>query len=177
MEQRVRREARAPQQQEGSRTWASSPRTSSGTRYRGDYPQTTTRTYNGYRVTREPIGSTRYRGTTRYRGGFPSARYGYGGNWGPRFYYGSYWRRPHFYRSSFSIGFVIASTPRYSYYRYYDPFCGIAFRSLGSYYRHCDWEGHPAVIEIIDSRYGGPVATCIYDGGAWVVDDCADWDY
>ena len=86
-------------------------------------------------------------------------------------YYTSFFRRPRFiYRSGFSIGFVIGRVAPYGC-RYYDPYCDIGFRSLDEYYDHAYNEGHPEVILLMDSR-GEAIATCAYEDGRWVVDDC-----
>jgi hypothetical protein len=78
-------------------------------------------------------------------------------------------------RSGFSIGLSIGSFPSYGY-GYFDPYCDLRFSSLGAYYDHCHGLGHASAILVIDSRTSAPIATCIYDGGDWVVDDCAYGD-
>lgn len=114
------------------------------------------RSYGGYG------GSRSYSG---YRGGYRS----YGGS---HFYYTRGFYRPHYrYCSDFSIGLTIGFTPLYGY-GYYDPYCGISFGSLGAYYDHCMGYGHPEAILVMDRSLGAPVATCVYDDGNWVVDDC-----
>jgi len=120
---------------------------------------------------------TRTYDRTYYRGGYAWAPRTYGYRYGgfsfrdhPRyFYYSSFFPRPHFFRSGFSIGFVLGAYPSYGY-RYYDPYCGRYFRSLEFYDEHCDELDHPPVVEVL--HYGEPVATAVFEGGRLVVDDC-----
>ena len=133
-----------------------------------------------WRTSDRPTTDTRYRWRTSDRGGYPRdysrTRYrdgyrAYSSYNRPRyFYYTSGFSRPRFiHRSGFSIGFSIGSYPLYGY-RYFDPYCDVYFGGLGSYYDHCYGHHHPETILVM---YGAsPVATCIYDEGAWVVDDC-----
>lgn len=89
-----------------------------------------------------------------------------------RYYYTESFCRPRFvYRSGFSLGFVIGSVPSYGY-RYVDPYCGVSFRDLDSYYDHCDEHGHAELIQVFDRRTGHPVAISVYRDGDWIVDDC-----
>lgn len=87
------------------------------------------------------------------------------------YYYGSFHRPRYIHRSGFSLGFVIATVPTYDY-RYYDPYCEIGFDDLDDYYDHCYGHDHPGVILVVDYRSGYPIASCVYQGGSWVVDDC-----
>lgn len=133
---------------------------------------------------RDRVGTTtRYRDragtTTRYRDRYAGDRYRRDGRFygsrrysGSRFYYSHGFYRPRYlYRSHFSLGLVIGAYPVYGY-RYYDPYCGIGIASLGFYHDHCLDHAHPGAILVVDGRVGAPVATCVYDGGRWVVDDC-----
>lgn len=88
------------------------------------------------------------------------------------YYVGDFYRPRYIARSGFFIGLSFSSFPAY-HYRYYDPYCGLYFQGLGSYYGHCHGLDHPSAILVIDYRSSAPLATCIYDGGDWVVDDCA----
>jgi hypothetical protein len=108
----------------------------------------------------------------RYRDGGPNYAY-----YRPRHYYSGHFHRPRFvYRSGFSLGFVIGLTPSYGY-RYYDPFCDLSFSHLGAYYDHCYGHSHAEVILLVDVNGGYPIATCAYQDGDWVVDDCYDDRY
>ena len=90
----------------------------------------------------------------------------------PRYYYTASFHRPRFvYRSGFSLGFVIATVPSYGY-RYFDPYCDMGFSHLDAYYDHCHEYGHPGAILVVDIHSGYPIASCAYDDGYWVVDDC-----
>jgi hypothetical protein len=131
--------------------------------------RTYSRSYGGYQ---RPSYSSR----VRYRHDGPGYRSSYGshGSW-PRSYYTTYFPRPRYvYRSGFSLGFVIGAMPSYGY-RYWDPYCGIGFRSLGSYSNHCHGHRHAELILIYQGS--DPVASCVYRGGDWVVDDCYDRGY
>jgi hypothetical protein len=66
---------------------------------------------------------------------------------------------------------VIGSVAPYGY-RFYDPYCEMGFNSLDEYYDHAYDEGHPEVVLLLDARSGYPIATCTFDDGRWVVDDC-----
>jgi hypothetical protein len=137
------------------------------------------RSYDTYRRSHDGRGD-RYRDggrshtTYRYRDGGRS----YGGHYSGRryashhrpYYYGSF-NRPRYVRSSFSIGFVFGSAPAYRY-RYFDPYCDVSYVDLGGYYDHCSSHDHPEVIVIMDYDSGHPMASCVWDDGAWVVDDC-----
>ena len=134
--------------------------TGSETRYRGD--RNSYQRYNGG-------GYRSYDG--RYYGGYRGGYRSYGGYYTRGFY------RPHYHYSSyFSLGLSIGYTP-IDGYRYYDPYCGIYFRSLGAYYDHCLDYDHPEAILVMDRSLRAPVATCIYDSGNWVVDDSGDNGY
>ena len=146
----------------------------------GGYRGGTSRTYRrggdhgGY------SGYTRYRpgGGSGWRGSHWGNRYGggYRIRYQPTYYYTGYFHRPHFItRSGFSLGLVIGAVPTYGY-RYYDPYCDVEFGCLDDYYDHCLELGHPGAILVIDIESGAPIATCVYDGGGWVVDDCAYGD-
>jgi hypothetical protein len=87
------------------------------------------------------------------------------------YYYGSFHRPRFIHRSGFSLGFVIGAEPSYGY-RYYDPYCDEGFDDVDDYYDHCYRYGHPDVILVVDYDSGYPIASCIYQGGYWVVDDC-----
>lgn len=87
------------------------------------------------------------------------------------YYYGSFHRPRYIHRSGFSIGFVISTVPTYDY-RYYDPYCDVGFSDLDEYYDHCCDDGHPDVILVMDYHSGYPIASCVYQDGSWVVDDC-----
>jgi hypothetical protein len=123
---------------------------------------------------------TRYRGdggSTRYKPSGPIIRRGGGDVHYTRHYYTSNFYRPRYIaRSSFWIGLSIGAYPAYGY-RYWDPYCGLHFSSLVPYYTHCHGHGHPSAILVIDHRSRAPIATCVYDDGEWVVDDCAHDDY
>lgn len=87
-------------------------------------------------------------------------------------YYTASFHRPRFvHRSGFSIGFVMGSVPSHGY-RYFDPYCDMRFSNLDVYYSHCHDHGHPGMIQVLDIRFGYPVASSVYRGGHWVVDDC-----
>lgn len=89
-----------------------------------------------------------------------------------RWYYTGSFHRPRFvYRSGFSLGVVIGSVAPYGY-RYFDPYCDRGFHDLDLYYDHCHYHDHPSAILVLDFRSGYPIASCAYDGGYWVVDDC-----
>lgn len=114
------------------------------------------------------------------RGYDPSYRsrsyYGYGGRsystYCSRPYYTASFHRPRFVeRRGFSLGIAIASVPSYGY-SYYDPYCDIEFSDLDAYYDHCCDHGHPEAILVLDVHSGYPIATCAYDDGYWLVDDC-----
>jgi hypothetical protein len=108
---------------------------------------------------------------SRYRHDRPSYA-----SYRPRHYYTGSFHRPRFvHRSGFSLGISIGVGPAYGY-RYFDPFCDVSFSHLGAYYDHCCDHGHSEVILLIDTG-GYPVATCAYQGGDWVVDDCYDDRY
>jgi hypothetical protein len=108
-----------------------------------------------------------YRSPNNYRYGGPSHD-----SYRQRSYYTGSFHRPRFgYRSGFSIGVLIGSMPSYGY-RYFDPYCDMAFGNLDIYYDHCGAYGHPDVIQVLDSRSGYPIASCIYSDESWVVDDC-----
>ena len=135
-------------------------------------------------IRREPQGQRRYDSgsrtrerdpyTTRFKPSGPVIQHDQGYAYhAPRYYYTDYFYRPRYIvRSGFFIGLSIGSFPPYGY-RYFDPYCDLRFGSLGDYYGHCHGIGHPTAILLIDYRTGAPIATCIYDGGDWVVDDCA----
>ncbi|HKQ57000.1 MAG TPA: hypothetical protein VJY35_03960 [Candidatus Eisenbacteria bacterium] len=94
----------------------------------------------------------------------------------PRYYYTGGFHRPRFvHRSGFSLGISIGVGPAYGY-RYFDPYCDVSFSQLGAYYDHCCDHRHAEVILLIDTG-GYPVATCAYQSGDWVVDDCYDDRY
>lgn len=93
-------------------------------------------------------------------------------NYRPRSYYTGSSHRPRFAsRSGFSLGFVIGSVPSYGY-RYFDPYCDMGFRNLSVYYDHCYDRRHPDAIQVLDIESGYPIASGVYRGGNWVVDDC-----
>lgn len=128
--------------------------------------------------TRDAREQVRYRdGGARYKPSGPIIHHGGGGAYRGRTYYTSHFYRPRYIaRSAFWIGLTLGAYPAYGY-RYYDPYCGIHFGSLEPYYGHCHGYGHPSAILVIDYRSHAPIATCIYDDGDWVVDDCARHDY
>lgn len=189
----------SPSRSSGERAWRSeaqrtlrTPRAGSvERRYRDPSPGRIARG-DARNVPREGRSSRRYadsRSSTRYRDGGSgygggSSRYkpsgpivrggsGYRGHRGPRQYYvGSFYRPSYVVRSGFSIGINIGTLPAFGY-RYYDPYCELHFHSLGSYYGHCHGLGHPSAILVIDYETHAPIATCIYDSGDWVVDDCS----
>ena len=99
----------------------------------------------------------------RYRSGRSSGVYGGGSHRD----YGYRSRGSRHHGGHFSLGVVISSVPRYGY-DYYDDYCGIRFRNLGVYLDHTYDYDHPAVIQVLDGS-GYPVASCRYDGGAWIV--------
>lgn len=140
-------------------------RTRDGGRVRDSRIHSRDRSYGGQQ---RPGYSTRYK--SRHGGrGYSDYR--------PRQYYTSYFPRPRYvYRSGFSLGFVIGSSPSYGY-GYYDPYCGTSFHDLGAYYDHCGHHRHTELILIVDSHGGGPIASCVYRSGGWVVDDCYDGSY
>jgi len=108
-----------------------------------------------------------YRTQTRYR--YADRSYS---TYRHRTYYTSGYHRPRYvYRSGFSLGVFIGVVPSYGY-RYFDPYCDIGFHDLDVYYDHCHYHGHPDVIQVIHISSGYPIASCVYDGGGWVVDDC-----
>ena len=108
-----------------------------------------------------------YRSQTNYRYNDPSHS-----TYRSRPYYTGSFHRPRFvHRSGFSLGFVIGSVPSYGY-RYFDPYCDMGFSNLDVYYNHCYDYGHPDMIQVLDIRYGYPIASTVYRGGHWVVDDC-----
>lgn len=178
------RQYRAPaRESRPSRGRAEFHRDRGSTRVRDSYRRDTRREVpyrndRRYRDRREPIGPTA-RGRDR-DGGYP---YGGGRHDGYRLdrhdryghrshsYYTHGFHRPRFaYHSRFSLGFALSTYPSYGT-RYYDPYCGIPFRSLRSYVDHC-WDlGHPEAILVVDRRSGAPIATCVYSRGRWVVDD------
>jgi len=108
-----------------------------------------------------------YRSRTRYRDDrstYSSHR--------SRYYYTGSFHRPRFVaQSGFSLGFVIGAAPSYGY-RYFDPYCDMGFSHLDAYYDHCHEYGHPDAILVVDIHSGYPIASCAYDDGYWVVDDC-----
>ena len=114
-------------------------------------------------------------GHTRYKPSGPIIHRG-GGHRARHYYTGGYYRPSYIARSGFFLGFTISTFPSYGY-RYWDPYCGIYFSSLDPYYAHCHGHVHPSAILVIDYRSHAPIATCIYDSGAWVVDDCAHGGY
>lgn len=157
-----------PQPERRSRTWTTDPRQVI------DRDPTGRRAYAGGDNRRYRPGDGDFRHRTSY-----GTRYRYYGSYRnhyrPHYYYTGYFSsRPRYaYRSDFSIGLSIGFAPTYGY-RYFDPYCRSYYRSLNSYYDHC-WEyDHPEAILV----YGGgsPVATCVYEDGDWVVDDCGE-DY
>ena len=109
----------------------------------------------------------RYRSRTYDRDGGRS----YSSHRSRSYYFGSFHRPRYIHRSGFSLGFVIATVPTYDY-RYFDPYCDIGFGDLDDYYDHCYDLGHPDVILVMDYRSGYPIASCVYQEGYWVVDDC-----
>lgn len=135
---------------------------------------------NGSRDTRAYSRHRGDGGSTRYKPSGPIIRRGGGGGghyYTTRHYYTNNFYRPRYIaRSGFWIGLSIGTYPAYGY-RYWDPYCGIHFSSLVPYYTHCHGHSHPSAIVIIDHRSRAPIATCVYDDGAWVVDDCAHDDY
>jgi hypothetical protein len=165
----------------GTRAWGGTPdRTYGGPVARGDVRYRDPRGDGRYRQPQwDGRGDARWdsRGARRYE---PS--YGYRvrsrdpgrdrARYRPRPYYTSFFSRPHFVpRTGLSIGFGIGSAPPYGCC-FYDPYCDIGFSSLDEYYDHCDGYDHPEVILMLDVRSGNPIATCRYDNGGWVIDDC-----
>ena len=122
-------------------------------------------------------GSARFKpsGPIIQRGGGGGHRGGGGGYRARHYYTNQFYRPSYIARSGFFLGLSIGAFPAYGY-RYWDPYCGLYFSSLDPYYGHCHGI-HPDAILVIDYRSRAPIATCIYDGGAWVVDDCAYDDY
>jgi hypothetical protein len=122
----------------------------------------------------------RYRGdggSPRFKPSGPVIHRGGGGGYYSRHYYTDYFYRPRYIaRSGFWLGLTIGAYPAYGY-RYYDPYCGIYFSSLGPYDGHCHGHGHASAILVIDRHSHAPIATCIYSDGDWVVDDCARDDH
>lgn len=181
---------RGPSRNPGSQTWRIDPRRSgSGGSYT---PQTRYRTDTRWRGDGQWSGGSGYRTYNRvysrggYGGGYSRGGYG-GGYYAPRYrsgfrfaptrYYIGHFHRPHFvYRSGFSIGFVIAPQPL-SGYGWYDPYCDADFDNLEEYYGHCGAQGHEPAFLLLDASDGQPVATCVYDGGDWVVGDLAGDEY
>ena len=127
---------------------------------------------------RDSRSSSRYRdgGDARYKPSGPIIRSGGDVHYTRNYYTSDFYRPRYVARSGFWLGLSIGTYPAYGY-RYWDPYCGLHFSSLVPYYSHCHGHGHPSAIVIIDYRSHAPIATCVYDDGGWVVDDCAHDDY
>jgi len=138
------------------------------------------RSYGGYQRPNSYSSRIRYRQDGPVYKGYRSGYSNYGWrytSYRPRTYYTSYFPRPCYtYRSGFSVGFVLGSSPLYGC-GYFDPYCGIGFDDLAAYYDHCGAHRHTQLILVIDSGGGAPLASCVYRSGGWVVDDCYDRQY
>lgn len=62
-------------------------------------------------------------------------------------------------------------------YRYWDPYCGEWYASLGDCREHCREHRHPRIVKVYDVRGGDCVRTLRWSDGAWFDHDDDGYDY
>jgi hypothetical protein len=145
--------------------------------YGGGYHGAPRASYSGRYYSGTPYYGHAYYGRAYYGRAYNGgAYYGHGyypyGHYGHR-YYGRAYYPGYYYPSiayygpgpSFSFGITIGNYPPSGFF-YYDPYYGAPVVSLGYYLDHYDGQ-HPAVIQVMASSGGPPVAAYCWNDGAW----------